>query len=112
MHYRRLQQRGFNHALEIARNLEKTWHIPLQLSGCERIIDTPMQTGMDMKTRTRNLRNAFVSEENWRSKHILIVDDVMTTGASMHALANTLKKAGAGQVSAWVIARTLRQSQD
>ncbi len=65
-----------------------------------------------MKTRTRNLRRAFATTEHWQGKHVLIVDDVMTTGASMHALAHVIKRAGARQVTAVVLARTLKETSD
>lgn len=76
-----------------------------------RVIDTPMQAGMDMKTRTRNLRGAFKSQPSWQGKHVMVVDDVMTTGASMHAVAKVLKQAGAAKVTALVLARTLKSEQ-
>jgi ComF family protein len=112
MHPHRVRQRGFNHALELARQLQPAWQIPLVMDGCARILDTQSQAGMDMKTRTRNLRGAFATPLQWQGKHVLIVDDVMTTGASMHALAKVLKRAGAGRITALVIARTLKTGDD
>lgn len=111
MHPSRVRERGFNHALELARHLQAALQIPLDLTGCTRIVDTPSQAGMDMKTRTRNLRGAFASNRQWQGKHVLVVDDVMTTGASMHALASALKQAGAGRVTALVVARTLKGTE-
>ena len=112
MHPSRVRQRGFNHALELARYLQPALQIPLDITGCTRVLDTPSQAGMDMKTRTRNLRGAFASQTQWQGKHVLIVDDVMTTGASMHALAKVLKQAGAGHITALVVARTLKSTED
>jgi ComF family protein len=112
MHPHRVRQRGFNHALELARHLQAVWQIPLEIAGCARILDTQSQAGMDMKTRTRNLRGAFATPQQWQGKHVLIVDDVMTTGASMHALAKVLKRAGAGRITALVLARTLKGTED
>ncbi|KQT44007.1 hypothetical protein ASG44_04415 [Methylophilus sp. Leaf459] len=112
MHTQRVRQRGFNHALELAKHLQKALKIPLDIDGCTRVMDTPSQAGMDMKTRIRNLRGAFASPKDWQGKHVLVVDDVMTTGASMHALAKVLKQAGAGQVSALVFARTLKSTEE
>jgi len=109
MHLNRIKQRGFNHALELAKQLQKQWQVPLRVDGCERVIDTSAQAGMDMKTRTRNLRGAFATQHSWQGQHVMIVDDVMTTGASMHALAKVFKQAGAAQVTALVLARTLKQ---
>ncbi|HSI44713.1 MAG TPA: phosphoribosyltransferase family protein [Methylophilus sp.] len=112
MHPHRVKSRGFNHALELAKHLQPALQIPLEIAGCSRILDTPSQAGMDMKTRTRNLRKAFASQTQWQGKHVLIVDDVMTTGASMHALAKVLKQAGAGRITALVVARTLKNTED
>lgn len=111
MHAERIRQRGFNHALELAKHLHRALKIPLDIENCTRVLDTPSQAGMDMKTRIRNLRGAFATKKHWQGKHVLVVDDVMTTGASMHALAKVLKQAGAGQVSALVFARTLKNTE-
>lgn len=109
MHMERIKLRGFNHALELATHLHHALKIPLNMDGCTRVVDTPTQAGMDMKTRTRNLRGAFASPQQWQEKHVMVVDDVMTTGASMHAVARVLKQAGATQVTAVVFARTLKE---
>lgn len=108
MHPNRVKERGFNHALELAKEVHKHWHIPLDIQGCTRLIDTPTQAGMDMKTRVSSLRGAFSTSLNWYGKHVIVVDDVMTTGASMHAVAKVLKKAGATRITALVLARTLK----
>lgn len=108
MHVNRLRQRGFNHALELAKEISRHWPCQLETEGCQRLIDTPTQAGMDMQTRTRNLRGAFATEQLWTGRHVLLVDDVMTTGASMHAVAKRLKQSGASRVTALVLARTLK----
>ncbi|WP_317616159.1 ComF family protein [Methylophilus medardicus] len=112
MHINRLRQRGFNHALLLAKQLQRHWAMPLDLEGCTRIVDTQTQAGMDMRTRVRNLRGAFTTAKQWHGKHVVVVDDVMTTGASMHAVANVLKQAGAERVTALVLARTLKDTVD
>ena len=58
------------------------------------------------------MRKAFAvtTDGDWQGQHIAIVDDVMTSGASMSALADAVKQSGAGEVSAWVVARTLPRS--
>jgi len=108
MHINRVKQRGFNHALELAKQVHHHCGIVLDIEGCVRVIDTPTQAGMDMKTRIRNLRGAFATHRSWQGQHVMIVDDVMTTGASMHAVAKVLKQAGATRVTALVLARTLK----
>jgi ComF family protein len=111
MHHNRVQARGFNHALELAKQVHQQWQIPLDIAGCTRVLDTPTQAGMDMKTRTRNLRGAFATHRSWQGQHVMVVDDVMTTGASMHAVAKVLKQAGASRVTALVLARTLKSDE-
>ena len=73
----------------------------------QRVKDSQPQAGLDLRARQRNLRGAFVSQQQWQGAHLVLVDDVMTTGASMHALAKEVKRAGATQVTALVFARTL-----
>lgn len=107
MHRERLKQRGFNQALEIARLVEKNLQIPLNYKACQRIKLTPPQASLPLKDRIKNIRGVFVCKENLNGKRIAIIDDVMTTGASLNELAKTLKKAGAAHVECWVIARTL-----
>lgn len=107
MHEKRLQERGFNQALEIARILAKVSKVPLDFKTVQRIKFTPPQASLPLKERTKNIRGAFKCQQDLRGLNIAIVDDVMTTGASLDELAKTLKKAGAAHVACWVIARTL-----
>jgi len=82
--------------------------LPLDLSSCQRIRDTPPQMGLKHDARRRNLRGAFACSGDVQGQHIALVDDVMTTGTSLDELAATLKRAGAREVTCWVAARTLR----
>jgi len=107
LHAARIRERGFNHATEIARTVAKKLALPLDLASCRRIRDTPPQMGLKHDARRRNVRGAFACTGEIRGQHIALVDDVMTTGTSLDELAATLKQAGAGQVSCWVVARTL-----
>lgn len=103
----RLQQRGFNQALELARWLAptKTRHDVLL-----RLRDTPAQSSLPRDARLRNVRGAFgvAPDEATRlgGRRVLLVDDVMTSGASLHTAAQALRDAGAAGVSALVLART------
>lgn len=108
LHAKRIRERGFNHATEIARDVAARLGLPLDLASCQRIRDTPPQRGLKHDARRRNLRNAFVCSGDVRGQHIALVDDVMTTGTSLDELAATLKRAGAREVTCWVVARTLR----
>ena len=74
---------------------------------CRRIKDTPSQTGLPWKEREKNIRNAFSCEADLGGKHVAMLDDVMTTGATLNELAKALRKSGAAHVSGWVVARTL-----
>lgn len=107
MHHERLQQRGFNQALEIARVISKSCQIQLDFSACQRTRLTPPQASLPLKERIKNIRGVFKCNRNLQGLRIAVVDDVMTTGASLNELAKTLKLAGAVHVECWVIARTL-----
>ncbi len=107
LHATRIRERGFNHATEIARAVAKPLGLPLDTTSCRRIRDTPPQMGLKHDARRRNVRGAFACSEIVEGKHIALIDDVMTTGTSLDELAATLKRAGAREVSCWVVARTL-----
>lgn len=109
LHPLRLQERGFNQSQLLAARLSKRLKIPLLNNACQRVRDTPPQSSLPWKERDKNMRQAFTVTANidLQGKHIAIVDDVLTTGASISALAATLKQAGCTEVSAWVVARTL-----
>ena len=111
MHPARLKERGFNQALEIAKVLTKNCKDKLDYKSVERQTLTPPQASLPLKERVKNIKGAFKVNaeitEKFTGKRIAIVDDVMTTGASLNELAKTLKKAGASHVTCWVIARTL-----
>lgn len=107
LHPARLHERGFNQALEIARGVSRHLRVPLLPDVCRRIRDTPSQTGLPWKERGKNILNAFSCETNLAGKHVALLDDVMTTGATLNELAKVLRKGGVASVSAWVVARTL-----
>ncbi len=111
MHPQRLKERGFNQALEIAKVLTKNAREKLDYKSVERQTLTPPQASLPLKARVKNIKGAFKVNtdklDKLQGKRIAVVDDVMTTGASLNELAKTLKKAGASHVECWVIARTL-----
>lgn len=107
LHPDRLKSRGFNQSLEIAKLLSKTWALPLDKHSCKRIKNTPPQASLKFKDRIKNVSNAFACDADLSQQHVLIIDDVMTTGASMNALANVIMRAGAESVSCLVMARTI-----
>ncbi len=107
MHDDRLKERGFNQALEIARIITKHMKIKLDYTSCHRTKLTKPQASLPLKERIKNIRGVFSCAENLQGLNIALIDDVMTTGASLNELAKTLKQAGAAHVECWVIARTL-----
>jgi len=104
---RRLAERGFNQALLLARQLDRNKVEPQLLL---RLRDTGSQTALDRRARQANVGGAFAVEplraDEVQHKSVLLVDDVMTSGASLHAAAQALRQAGARRVAAVVLART------
>jgi ComF family protein len=107
LHRSRLRERGFNQALELARPVAKSLGKPLDAGACRRVRPTPAQAGLAWKERKKNVRGAFACAREMAGRRILLVDDVMTTGASLDECARTLKRHGAAEVTLLVAARTL-----
>ena len=107
MHPTRLKERGFNQSLEIAKVITKNHPEKLNNALVQRQRYTPPQASLPLKERVKNIKGVFATSADLTGKRIAIVDDVMTTGASLNELAKTLKKAGAVRVECWVVARTL-----
>lgn len=105
----RLRERGFNQALEIARRLAVRTGTPLMAQACKRVRDTAPQVELPWKERAKNIRGAFTCDADLTGMRVAIVDDVMTTGATLNELAKVLRRRGAKEVTAWVVARTLHR---
>ncbi|MDD2723816.1 MAG: ComF family protein [Methylovulum sp.] len=105
LHNSRYRQRGFNQAIEIARTVSKEIQVPLDLHTCRRRHDTPHQSNLTAKQRRKNIKNAFAVVKPITVRHVAVLDDVMTTGSTVHELAKVLKKAGVARVDVWVCAR-------
>ena len=103
----RQRERGYNQAFEIALVLAREWRIPLLRGGVHRHVAAPPQAALPWSERAKNVRGAFACELRLEGLSVAVVDDVMTTGASLAELAKTLKRAGAARVENWVVARTL-----
>jgi ComF family protein len=105
---KRLRQRGFNQAGMLANWLGSALAIQVDAKLLQRVQDTPSQQQLDAASRRRNLREAFAlsSEPRIAGRHVAIVDDVLTTGATAEALARLLKRAGAARVDVYCLART------
>ena len=104
----RLAQRGFNQAAEIALSLSRHIKLPLHLQACVRVRDTQPQAGLPLSERRVNMRGAFAVQFTTavQGRHVLLVDDVMTTGHTLNELAACLKRHGVKRVTNAVFART------
>ena len=105
LHRGRLFRRGYNQSLELARHLGKALKIAVDAKAARRLRATPDQIGLSAAQRRRNLRGAFAVDERVAGLHIALLDDVMTTGATLDELARACKAAGAARVEAWAVAR-------
>jgi ComF family protein len=104
LHWRRKWLRGFNQALEIAKPVARHLGVPL-VHKVQRRRATPAQSGLSAAKRANNLRSAFRVRGPLPYRHVLIVDDVITTGATVRELARVLIDAGVDRVSALAVAR-------
>ena len=104
LHPDRLRERGFNQAVELARPIARNLGMSMELHNCIRQKTTSPQSDLSRKERIKNVKGAF---EVLRpvSGHVVIIDDVMTTGSTAHEFAKTLLQAGATSVDVWVCAR-------
>ena len=108
----RLRERGYNQAWELARRLGRALRCPTDARLLLRVRDTPHQLAFPPEQRAGNVRAAFAVEPRRRAelqgRNVTLVDDVMTTGATVAEAARTLRQAGAAEVGVWVVARTPR----
>jgi ComF family protein len=106
LHRKRLRSRGFDQTLELAKPLAHALCVPLRDDVLVRVRETAPQSRLDAPARRRNLRRAFAVREGVAlPAHVALIDDVMTTGATLHAAADALLSAGVTRVDAWVCAR-------
>ncbi len=106
LHAKRLRERGYNQALEIARTIGRELSIPVDSHSCARVLATPPQAGLAQKERRRNLAEAFRVLHPPGVERVAILDDVMTTGSTVSELTGVLLKAGVRRVDIWAVART------
>lgn len=105
LHPKRYAERGYNQSLELARPLSKHLGIPLDTKHCRRVRPTAPQSQLTALQRRRNLRGAFQIEGKIPARHVAILDDIVTTGATVSELARALKRAGVERVDVWCCAR-------
>ncbi|MBQ73984.1 MAG: phosphoribosyltransferase [Gammaproteobacteria bacterium] len=106
LHKSTLRKRGFNQSAEIARVLSDFWSIPLDTQNCSRVINTRSQKSLSLNDRVANIRGAFDISRNYQGERIAIVDDVVTSGATVAELARLIASKGAGSTEVISIART------
>lgn len=111
LHPRRLRSRGFNQADEIAGPIAARLKRPALVSGVRRKIETRPQTELDRHARLKNPHLSFSITRDFTGYRLAIVDDVITTGATVNALAEALKGNGAVSVVAWAVARGIGGAQ-
>lgn len=106
LHQRRLRRRGYNQAWELAHPLARALGVPAHSGVLQRVRHTDAQTELDATQRRRNVRHAFALRDGVAlPAHVAILDDVMTTGATLAACARLLKRAGVQRVDVWALAR-------
>ena len=106
LHWRRRWTRGFNQVEIIGDEISRAFAIPLQARWLRRIRATPPQQELNAEQRRKNLRGAFVATQSLRGQHVALVDDVVTTCATVSEISRVLIDAGAASVQVWCLART------
>ena len=105
LHFKRLHKRGYNQSLEIAKRIAFHTGTHINNEVCQRIKDTAQQALLSTKERRRNLKNAFsITNLPKKWQHIVLIDDVMTTGSTANELSKVLFSAGAQRVDVWCCA--------
>ncbi len=109
LHRKRLRWRGFNQAVILAREVSRSWHIPMDPFLLTRPKDTEPQTELSEESRRRNVRGAFAlnPKKSIRGKTILLVDDIYTSGATAHECSRVLRGGGAREIHVLTLARAI-----
>ena len=105
-HTKGLQTRGYNQALLIAKKVAKNLGVPIAADFVIKHKNTEKQASQTLKKRQTNLRNSFKVEQYYAAKSIAIIDDVITSGATVNEISKTLKKKGVHYIQVWAIAHT------
>lgn len=105
LHRQRLQERGFNQALQIAKPIAQHFQVPILRHEVIRHKKTLPQTKLTPIQRTKNVKNAFSLKKPIPFRHIAIIDDVLTTGSTLNALSACLKDSGVEQIDIWTLAK-------
>lgn len=107
LHHARLSERGFNQANEIAKPIGNYFNIPIDTKACVRIKNTQAQSALSSAKRKNNVKNAFGLSRTITEKHVVILDDVVTTGNTVTELVLLLRKMGVQKIDVWCVARAI-----
>jgi ComF family protein len=108
LHPSRLVERGFNQSHEIARVVSRLLDLRLAARGLRRVRATAPQVGLSRQERAGNLNGAFAADPSLvAGQHVVLIDDVVTTGSTATEAASTLRAAGAESIAIWAVARAL-----
>ena len=110
LHKERLQERGYNQALELARPIAKSLQIPIDKYSCVRVKPTAAQSLLPFNERQSNVRQAFAIQKPLAVKYAVIIDDIMTTGSTVKELSQVLRNAGVTKIDVWCCAKTVAQT--
>lgn len=115
LHYRRLVQRGYNQAGWLAQAVARKSGVPVKVAALKRTKATPSQGGLSARARKRNVAGAFAIRPRYapaiEGRRIVLVDDVLTTGATLSGCVRALRAAGASEVNVLVLARVVRDRE-
>lgn len=111
LHPTRLRERGFNQAVEIARPIAARLQVPLDRHSVRRNRMTGAQSSLPARRRGANVRGAFTVTGGCPGRHVVIVDDVVTTGHTVNELARTLRRSGVLRVEVWAVARAVPEGR-
>lgn len=107
LHTQRLRERGFNQALEIVKPIAKKFNIHVDFRSWQRVRATHAQSDLPSKQRAANVKDAFALKiKNFSAKHVVIFDDVVTTGHTISELSKALKASGVERIDVWCCAKT------
>ncbi len=108
LHNKRVKQRGFNQSQMLAEPLAALLAVPIDMSSARRVRNTEHQTGKNARQRQLNMKGAFTFDNKHDYQHVVIFDDVITTGSSVTEFCKTIKRAGVPRVDVWSLARAER----
>ena len=108
LHRKRLLERGYNQAFEIARILSRLLDIPVDTRALHRIRNTDSQSGLSANQREKNILKAFAYATSSSYSHVAVVDDIVTTGSTVNEITKTLHRGGVKYVEVWGIARAFK----